>query len=114
MHISIISLHLVVCLLLIVMILIQRGRGGGLVEGFSDFESMFGPKTNTLLARVTAVLAVLFLFSCLTLAFLSAQQSKSVFEKFKPPSSQQLPAKGEDNASTSPTPLEGEKKTEEK
>ncbi len=76
----IIVIHLIVCILLIVLILIQRGRGGGLVETLSDFESMFGPKTNTLLNRLTTVLAVIFLFTCLILAFLSAKQSRSLME----------------------------------
>ena len=70
MYIAIISIHIVVCVLLIILILIQRGRGGGLVENFSGVESMFGTKTNTLLTRLTTVLAIVFLSSCLILAFL--------------------------------------------
>lgn len=77
----IIVIHAVVCTLLIAIILIQRGHGGGLVEGFSDVESMFGTKTNTFLSRFTTILATLFLFSCLFLAFLSARQSRSLMEK---------------------------------
>lgn len=74
----IIALHITVCILLIFIILIQAGRGGGLVEGFSGVESMFGPKTNTFLTRTTTILSILFLFSCLSLALLSAKQSRSL------------------------------------
>jgi len=77
----IITLHIIFCILLIILILIQAGRGGGLVEGFSGVESMFGPKTNVFLTRTTTVLAVLFFTSCVSLAFFSSQQSKSLMRK---------------------------------
>lgn len=70
--------HAIVCVLLIIIILIQAGRGGGLVEGFSGVESMFGPKTSTFLTRTTSVLSTIFLVSCVTLAVLSARQSRSL------------------------------------
>jgi preprotein translocase subunit SecG len=78
-----IFIHVVVCILLITVILIQRGRGGGLVESFSGFESIFGPKTSAFLTRLTTVLAVLFMFTCLLLASLSVIQSRSLMEKVK-------------------------------
>jgi len=81
----IITIHIIVCILLIIAILIQAGRGGGLVEGFSNVESMFGPKTNTFLTRTTATLSILFFFTCLSLAFLSARQSRSLMENIKIP-----------------------------
>jgi preprotein translocase subunit SecG len=77
----IITLHIIFCILLIILILIQAGRGGGLVEGFSGVESMFGPKTNVFLTRATTILAILFFTSCVGLAFLSSQQSKSLMRK---------------------------------
>ncbi len=88
----IIFIHVVVCILLIGSILIQRGRGGGLVESFSDFESMFGPKTNTFMNRFTTVLAILFLFTCLCLAFISARQSRSLLSDMKTPQETQAPS----------------------
>jgi preprotein translocase subunit SecG len=77
----IIAIHVIACALLIVMILIQAGRGGGLVSGFSGIESMFGTKTNTFLTKSTAVLSILFFVTCLSLAVLSARQSKSIMHK---------------------------------
>ncbi|MCX5702698.1 MAG: preprotein translocase subunit SecG [Candidatus Omnitrophica bacterium] len=76
----IIAIHVIVCILLIGIILIQAGRGGGLVEGFSSVESMFGTKTNTFLTRTTTVLSTLFLVTCLSLAFFSAKQSRSLMQ----------------------------------
>ena len=77
----IIFLHTVVCLLLVMIILMQSGRGGGLTESFSAAESMFGAKTNIVLVRATTVLASLFLVTCLSLAFLSARSSKSLIKE---------------------------------
>lgn len=82
----IIFLHVLICILLITIILIQRGRGGGLVESFSDMESMFGTKTNAFLTRATTILSVLFFITCLILAFISAQQAKSIVPNVMPQS----------------------------
>ena len=80
-----ITVHVIVCALLIALILIQRGRGGGLAESFSDVESMFGTKTNAFLTRTTTVLSVLFFITCLSLAVLSIKQSKSLMRDTKIP-----------------------------
>lgn len=77
----IIAVHVIVCILLIILILIQRGRGGGLVDTFSDVESMFGTKTNAFLTRTTTVLSIIFFITCLSLALISARQSKSLLDR---------------------------------
>ena len=79
----IIVIHIIACALLIMMILIQRGRGSGLVESFSGVESMFGTKTSAFLARTTTVLSILFFLTCLSLAILSARQSRSLMQDLK-------------------------------
>ncbi len=79
----IVIVHVVACILLIALIMIQRGKGGGLVESFSDFESMFGTKTSAFLTRSTTVLSVIFLVTCLSLAVFSSKQSKSLMEGIK-------------------------------
>ena len=78
-------IHVIACALLIIMILIQRGRGSGLVEAFSGVESMFGTKTSAFLARTTTVLSVIFFLTCLSLAILSARQSRSLMQDLKVP-----------------------------
>ncbi|MEW5758157.1 MAG: preprotein translocase subunit SecG [Candidatus Omnitrophota bacterium] len=72
--------HLIACVLLIAIILIQAGRGGGLVENLSGVESIFGTKTSSFLTKTTTILASLFLITCLLLAFVSAQRSKSLMQ----------------------------------
>ncbi len=80
----VIAIHVIICTLLIIIILIQAGRGTGLVEGFSGVESMFGTKTNALLTRATSILSTLFFITCVGLAFLSARQSKSLMTATQP------------------------------
>ncbi len=80
MMILILIIHVTVCVGLIALVLIQRGRGGGLVEGFSGMESMFGTKTSALLTKTTTILSIGFFFTCLFLAVLSVHQSKSLMK----------------------------------
>ncbi len=96
----IITIHVIACTLLIIIILIQRGRGGGLAESFSGVESMFGTKTNTFLTRTTTVLSIVFFVTCLSLALLSVRQSRSLMRSVKPqvtPIGQKTPAPAADN-----------------
>lgn len=81
----IIIIHGIVCALLITIILIQRGRGGGLAESFSGVESMFGTKTSAFLTRATTVLSIMFFVTCLSLAVFSARQSRSLLRDLKIP-----------------------------
>lgn len=71
-------LHAVVSVLLLVIILMQSGRGGGLTESFASAESMFGAKTNEFMIKATTVFASLFLVTCLGLAIVSSQKGKSL------------------------------------
>ena len=82
----IVLVHVFVCAALIIMVLIQKGRGGGLVDTLSGVESMFGTKTPTLLTRTTTVFSILFFLTCLSLAVLSVRQSKSLMKDIKPQS----------------------------
>lgn len=77
----VIAIHIIACIGLIFFILIQQGKGGGLIDSFSSAESIFGTKTNTFLTKVTTGLAITFFITCLLLAFISVQQSKSVVER---------------------------------
>ena len=77
----IVVFHVLVCILLCLVILMQSGRGGGLTESFSAAESMFGAKTNVVLVKTTTVLASIFIVTCLSLAFFSSQSSKSLISE---------------------------------
>jgi len=82
-------IHVLACVVLIILVLIQRGRGAGLVESFAGVESMFGTKTNAFLTRTTTIMSIVFFVTCLSLAVLSVKQSKSLMRTVKLP----VPAK---------------------
>lgn len=86
----IIIIHVIACVILISLVLIQRGRGSGLVESFQGVESMFGTKTNAFLTRTTTVMSIVFFLTCLSLAILSVRQSRSLMPNVK---AKELPAR---------------------
>ncbi|MCF7869706.1 MAG: preprotein translocase subunit SecG [Candidatus Omnitrophica bacterium] len=69
-------LHIVVAISLIGMILVQRGRSGGLVEALGGVESIFGTKTSSLLVKLTVVFTVIFFLTSISLAYLYKQKAK--------------------------------------
>ena len=73
-----VTLHLIVCVLLAIVILMQAGRGGGLTEGFASAESFLGAKTTGFMVKTTAVLTSLFLILSLSLAYISSKTSRSL------------------------------------
>ena len=74
----ILVIHVIVCILLVIAILMQAGRGGGLTETFQSAESMFGTQTNVFMVRMTTVFAVIFLSTSMILAFNSSKSDKSL------------------------------------
>lgn len=76
-----VAIHVAACLFLIAVILLQAGRGGGLVESFNMSDSIFGTKTSSFLQKATAACAIIFIFTCLALAFITAQKSKSIMRQ---------------------------------
>ncbi len=79
--IFVLIIHSIVCVLLVIVILMQSGRGGGLTEGFAAAENMFGAKTNEFMVKATSVLAVLFVVTSLTLAYFSARRDESIMAR---------------------------------
>ena len=77
----ILMIHILVCLVLIGVILLQAGRGGGVADTFgSATQSMFGTRGAAYLTRATTFCAIVFMCTSLTLAFLSARKGRSLLE----------------------------------
>lgn len=76
-------IHVIVCVLLVIAILMQAGRGGGLTETFQSAENMFGTQTNIFMVRTTTVLAVIFLSTSLFLAIHSSHGNQSLMANKK-------------------------------
>jgi preprotein translocase subunit SecG len=82
MYAFLIIIHVLVCLVLILVVLLQAGRGGGMSEmlGGGQPQSLFGTQTNVFMTRATEVCAVLFVVTSLSLGILSTQRGKSLIE----------------------------------
>lgn len=72
--------HVFVSMVLILVILMQAGRGGGVsdVFGGSSTHTIFGTSAANFLAKATAVCAALFIITSLSLAVLSSRRSRSL------------------------------------
>jgi preprotein translocase subunit SecG len=79
----ILVIHVIVCVLLVISILMQAGRGGGLTETFQSAESMFGTQTNVFMVRFTTILAAIFISTSLLLAFKSSKGDQSLMANKK-------------------------------
>jgi len=90
-------IHAVVSIMLLVIILMQSGRGGGLTESFASAESMFGAKTNEFMIKATTIFASLFLITCLGLAVYSSQKGKSLMSSTVASETQAIPTAEEVN-----------------
>lgn len=90
----VIFFHVIACIGLIGVVLVQRGRGGGFIEGFSGLDSVFGTKTSQFLTRFTSVFAIMFFITCLLLAVMSVQRNRSIMRNIKlaPSEQPQAPA----------------------
>lgn len=66
---SLMVLFIVVCLFMILLILIQKGRGGGLASAFGGAggNTAFGSKTGDVLTWATSVVFGIFLLLAITL-----------------------------------------------
>ena len=73
MHNFFLFAHIIVCLLLIVMVLLQKGKGASLGLTSVNSSSYFGSTgSGNLLTRLTTVLAICFFTTSLTLGVLTA------------------------------------------
>jgi len=83
MYLLVLALHVVVCLFLITVILVQGGRGGlGEAMGGAAAQSLFGGGANIVMTKITAVSAAVFLVTSLGLAALSTARGRSVIDQY--------------------------------
>jgi preprotein translocase subunit SecG len=74
-------IHVVICIILIVVVLLQSGKAADLAGAFggAGSQTAFGPRgTATLLSKMTTISAVLFMITSIGLWMLSAKGQRSV------------------------------------
>lgn len=76
----ILAIHIVIAFVLIVLVLLQQGKGadaGANFGGGSSSQSVFGSRGSAnFLSRTTAVLATLFFITSLSLAYIASKEVK--------------------------------------
>src|SRR5688500_20186983 len=91
----VVTLYVLVCGLLIITILLQQGKGGDIANAFGGggSQAVFGARSGaTLLTRVTAVLAGLFVVGALVLTVWGAGGTRPVVGGTDRPSPTRAPA----------------------
>lgn len=99
-------IHIIVCLFLIIVVLLQSGKSADIAAAFGGMGSQtaFGPRgAATLLSKATTLAAVIFMLTSITLSiFASRRPSSSVLQNLNtqpaksapqtPPTSQPAPS----------------------
>jgi len=87
-------LHVIVCLAMLPIILLQSGKGGGVsaVFGGGSSGNVFGSRgASTFLTRMTTGAAIVFMCTSMGLAYVSSNSS-SVIDKVEPPTTESIEA----------------------
>ena len=74
-------IHVIACLFLILVVLLQQGKGGGLGAAFgsSATRQVFGGRgAGNLLTRLTAVTAAVFMTTSVVLAYIASSGDRSL------------------------------------
>ena len=95
MHTIVIVIHVIVSLALVSIVLLQHGKGAGIGAAFGgSSQTVFGSTgAAPFLAKLTAIVAILFMCTSLGLTFMGRQQAPSVMQGAgKPAATQPAPA----------------------
>ena len=97
MVIAITILHVLTCVFLIIVVLLQSGRGADVAAAFGGMGSQtaFGPRGSaTVLTRATTWAAILFMITSITLSITASRRSTggSVLGNIKPSQTKSQPA----------------------
>jgi len=90
-----VAVHIIVSIALIVIVLLQAGKGAdlGATFGTGASQSLFGAGGGTsFLGKLTAGAAIIFMFTSLTLAYLSGKGGSSTIMPTKGPATKSAPA----------------------
>jgi len=78
MSVLLIFIHVIVCVALIMIVLLQTGKGGdmGAAFGGGSSQSLFGSTgASTFLSKATTVAAIVFMITSLALAYMSSNRT---------------------------------------
>jgi preprotein translocase subunit SecG len=95
MDIILIAIHVFVCLALIMIVLLQTGKGAdmGAAFGGGSSQTLFGSTgASTFLSKMTTAAAVIFMLTSLLLAYISSDRQPASIMSDQPAAEQPAPA----------------------
>jgi preprotein translocase subunit SecG len=110
MYYVLVGLYVLICLFLLVVVLLQQGKGGDIAAAFggSSSQTAFGARAGaTFLTRATAVLATLFMVGAFMLGVMGHGGGSSVVGGMKGPAQTAAPDLPMNTPVTTPTPPAG-------
>jgi preprotein translocase subunit SecG len=101
---TILTLFILLSLFLILLVMIQTGKGGsaGMLGGSTASQSVFGASTADVMTKTTRVAAVLFIALSLTLSFLFAKKDEVLLPDVEP--SLEAPVNANETLPETPAP----------
>ena len=122
MSLILIVIHIVVCVALIMIVLLQTGKGAdmGAAFGGGSSQTLFGSTgASTFLSKATTGAAIIFMLTSLALAYMSTQRTggESIMDKAAAPVEQPAPAAPAQGDTSTPeaaapaAPTQGEQTT---
>ena len=100
-------IHVIVAIILVMVVLLQTGRGAELGAAFGGMgQATYGASKSTFISKFTTGLAIVFMSTSMSLAFLTTDRSGTSLLRTRsaPPAAQTTPAKtGEATKSESST-----------
>ncbi len=111
MSIAVLIIHILACVALILVVLLQAGKGASMGAAFGGAsQTVFGSAgATTFLAKMTTVVAILFMLTSLGLAYLSSGAGpSSLMDKTAPAAQQQqaAPAPAAQKQQAAPAPAD--------
>ena len=84
-------IHVLACFILILVVLLQAGKGANMGAAFGgSSQTVFGSSgAGTFLGKLTATVAIVFMITSLSLAYMATKGSSSVLESSSAPVTEQ-------------------------
>jgi len=97
-------LHVLACFVLILVVLLQAGKGANMGAAFGgSSQTVFGSSgAGTFLGKLTATVAIIFMLTSLILTYTAGHRGSSLIERSKIPITQQAPPATSPDAAKQP------------
>jgi len=95
MHALVLVIHVIVCLFLIVVVLVQSAQSGDIAAAFGGqgSQTAFGPRgAATIMTRLTTWCAIIFMLTSITLSIMGSRKTTSSVLSGEKNTTQQAPA----------------------